>query len=77
MNLKQEKVLRENIKQLIAVVKQKRTIDEQTLSAEEERLRSIVRNLIDVEIQNLNEATTPDNEPTPNKSTGINVLEDL
>jgi hypothetical protein len=77
MNLKQEEVLRENIKQLIAIVKQKRTIDEQTLSAEEERLRCIVRDLISVEIQNLNEAITPDNEPTPNKSTGINVLEDL
>ncbi len=77
MSLKQEKVLRENIRQLIAVVKEKRTINEQALLAEEERLRCIVRDLIDIEIQNLTEATTPDNEPTPNKSTGINVLEDL
>jgi len=77
MNLKQEKALRVNIRQLIAIVKQKRTINEQILLGEEERLRCIVRDLIDVEIQNLAEAATPDNEPTPNKSTGINVLEDL
>jgi len=77
MNAEQEEFLRSNIRQLIEVVKQKRTLNEQSLLAEEERLRSIVRSLIDVEIRYLKEATTPDNDPVPNKSTGINVLEDL
>jgi hypothetical protein len=76
MNLDQEEVLRENIRQLIKIVKQKRTIKKQTLLAEEARLRGIIRTLINKELQFLKEAT-PDNEPTPNKSTGINVLEDL
>jgi len=77
MTAKQEESLRENIRQLIDVVKQKRTINEQNVMLEEDRLRNIVRNLIEVELRHLTEATTPDNEPTPNKSTGINVLEDL
>jgi len=77
MNGAQEKFLRENIRQLIEVVKQKRTDDEKILLAEENRLRTIVRELIEVEVQYLREASTPDNDPTPNKSTGINVLEDL
>jgi hypothetical protein len=77
MNGAQEKFLRENIRQLIDVVKQKRTDDEKILLAEENRLRTIVCELIEVEMQYLREASTPDNEPTPNKSTGINVLEDL
>jgi len=73
----QEQVLRENIRQLIEVVKQQRTNEHKGLLLEEERLRGIVRDLIEVEMQYLREASTPDNEPTPNKSTGINVLEDL
>jgi len=77
MTVTQEETLRENIRQLIDVVKQKRTINEQYLMLEEERLRNIVRNLIEVELRHLREAITPDNQPTPNKSTGINVLEDL
>ena len=77
MNKSQEQFLRENIRQLIEIVKQKRTTVQETLLVEEDRLRGIVRNLIDVELSNLNETTTPDNEPTPNKSTGINMLEDL
>jgi hypothetical protein len=44
---------------------------------EEDRLRNIVRILIETELKNITESTTPDNDPTPNKSTGINVLEDL
>ena len=48
MNAEQEEFLRSNIRQLIEVVKQKRTLNEQSLLAEEERLRSIVRSLIDV-----------------------------
>ena len=77
MNLKQEEVLRENIRQLINIVKDKRTKKETEMLLEEERLRGIIQNLIECEIKTIKEAITPDNEPTPNKSTGINVLEDL
>ena len=66
----EEKTLRDNIRHLIQHVKQKR-IDE------EQQLRAVIRSLIDVEEMILQEAQTPDNNPTPNKSTGINVLEDL
>lgn len=77
MNAEQEQILRENIRQLIEVVKEKRNTTQNTLLQEEERLRGIVRNLIEVELRHLTETTTPDNDPTPNKSTGINMLEDL
>tara|TARA_R110000824_G_scaffold507_2_gene3256 strand:- start:41 stop:874 length:834 start_codon:yes stop_codon:yes gene_type:complete len=73
----QEQFLRNNIRQLIEVVKQKRTVEAQNLLHEEDRLRKVVRGLIEVELRTLTEATTPDNDPTPNKSTGINMLEDL
>jgi len=77
MNVKQEKVLRENIRQLIEVVKQNRVTKTQTLLKEEDQLRSIIRTLIEQEMRLLKEVGTPDIDPTPNKSTGINVLEDL
>tara|TARA_Y100000296_G_C5144042_1_gene242688 strand:- start:312 stop:1127 length:816 start_codon:yes stop_codon:yes gene_type:complete len=70
MNPKEEKELRFNIKTLIEYVKQKKL-------NEEKQLRSIIRSLINYEVSSLNEAGTPDVDPTPNKSTGINVLEDL
>jgi hypothetical protein len=71
MNQHEEKDLRENIRYLIRHVKEKR-------SNEEELLRTLVRELADYELQLLSEAgQVPDNSPTPNKSTGINVLEDL
>jgi hypothetical protein len=73
----QEQFLRNNIRQLIEVVKQKRTVEAQSLLQEEDRLRKVVRGLIEVELRTLTETTTPDNDPTPNKSTGINMLEDL
>tara|TARA_Y100000034_G_C6769421_1_gene343171 strand:- start:70 stop:885 length:816 start_codon:yes stop_codon:yes gene_type:complete len=44
---------------------------------EEERFRTIVRTFIKREVDILVEGQTPDTDPTPNKSTGINVLEDL
>ena len=66
----EEKLLRDNIRSLIKFVKQKRL-------KEEKELRGIIRSLIDHEMTQLNEVSTPDNDPTPNKSTGINVLEDL
>ena len=77
MKAEQEEVLRKNIKQLIEVVKQKKENKENEVINEEKRLRKVIRDLVDYELRTLKEASTPDNEPTPNKSTGINVLEDL
>ena len=71
MNANEEKVLRENIRQMIRFVKQKRTTQARL---DEQKLRGIIQKLIEVE--ELKEAL-PDDKPTPNKSTGINVLEDL
>ena len=70
MNKKEEEILRESIRHMIRHVKQKR-------SGEEQQLREVIRSFIDIELESLKEAQTPDNSPTPNKSTGINVLEDL
>lgn len=70
MNTKEEKVLRESIRRAIKVVKAKQKLDE-------EKLRDVIRGLLKHEVRLLEESTVPDNEPTPNKSTGINVLEDL
>ena len=67
MNKQQEKSLRENIRQLIQYVKNKKL-------NEEEQLRQIIRSFA---VQELNEVGTPDVDPAPNKSTGINVLEEL
>ena len=67
----QEKLLRENIRHMIQYVKQKKL-------NEEESLRILIRKFMDYELQNmLTEVSVPDVEPTPNKSTGINVLEEL
>ena len=70
MNLREEKELRNTIKHLIRHVKQKRLNEEQ-------ELRGIVRSMIDYELGVLEERQTADVDPSPNKSTGINVLEDL
>ena len=71
MNKHEEKVLRENIRHLIRHVKQKRL-------NEEEKLRSVIQVFLKSEMkQMLKEASTPDVDPVPNKSTGINVLEEL
>ena len=71
MKKEEEKVLRENIRQMIRFVKQKKT-DEET------QLRGIINSLIGVELKEIvKEASVPDVNPTPNKSTGINVLEEL
>ena len=66
----QEKILRESIRQAIRIVKKKRLV-------EEGKFREMIRSLVDYELANLSEAQVADNKPTPNKSTGINVLEDL
>ena len=63
----EEKTLRENIRHLIRHVKQKKL-------NEENDLRGIIRKMMDFELA---EGQTPDVDPAPNKSTGINVLEEL
>lgn len=65
-----ERELRKSIRSIIKHVKQKRL-------NEEKQLRKIIRGLIDYELSSLHEGQTADTDPTPNKSTGINVLEDL
>lgn len=67
----QEMLLRESIRQIIRHVKNKKVKDEQ-------KLREVIRGFMDFEFKTLlTEAQTPDTDPTPNKSTGINVLEEL
>ena len=68
---KDEQILRENIRQLIRHVKQKKL-------CEEKEVRNSLKKLMRLELKKLlSEAATPDTDPTPNKSTGINVLEEL
>jgi len=67
----EEKTLRENIRHLIRHVKQKK-------DNSEEQLREVIRGFATHELQAMiNEAAVADVDPTPNKSTGINVLEEL
>ena len=70
MNPNEEKTLRENIRRVIRHVKNKKL-------NEENELRDIIRKFADFELSQLNETETPDVDPAPNKSTGINVLEQL
>ena len=70
MNPKEEKDLRSSIRSLIEYVKTKRL-------NEENELRTVIRSLLNYEVRALNERQTADVDPTPNKSTGINVLEEL
>lgn len=63
----EEKILRENIRHLIRYVKQNKL-------NEENDLRHVIRKMMDLELV---EGQTPDVDPAPNKSTGINVLEEL
>ena len=63
----EEKTLRENIRHLIRHVKQNKL-------NEENNLRDVIRKMMDFELA---EGQTPDVDPAPNKSTGINVLEEL
>jgi hypothetical protein len=68
---KDEQILRENIRQLIRHVKNKKIIEEQ-------EVRQSLKKLMRLELEAmLNEAEVPDVDPAPNKSTGINVLEQL
>ena len=70
MNPNEEKTLRENIRRVIQHVKNKKL-------NEENELRDIIKKFTDFELSRLNETETPDVDPAPNKSTGINVLEQL
>ena len=68
---KDEQILRENIKQLIKHVKQKR-------ASEEQEVRNSLKKLMRLELKKMiMESDVPDVDPSPNKSTGINVLEQL
>ena len=67
----EEKTLRENIRHLIRHVKQKK-------DNSEEQLREVIRGFATHELQAMiSESAVADVDPTPNKSTGINVLEEL
>lgn len=65
-----EDLLRENVRDLISLVKKKN----KNTQSEEQQLRVIIREFLQHELK---EAATPDNDPAPHQSTGINVLEDL
>jgi len=65
-----EDLLRENVRDLISLVKKKN----KNTQSEEKQLRAIIREFLQHELK---EAATPDNDPAPHQSTGINVLEDL
>ena len=67
MNQNEENILRESIRSIIRHVKSKRL-------NEENQLRQIIQKMMDFD---LFESSTPDVDPAPNKSTGINVLEEL
>ena len=70
MNHKEEQSLRSSIRSLIRYVKTKKL-------NEERELRGIIRAFMNEEMKTLDERQTADVDPTPNKSTGINVLEEL
>jgi hypothetical protein len=65
-----ESLLRENVRALISLVKKKN----KNIQSEEQQLRAIIREFLQHELK---EAKTPDADPAPHQSTGINVLEDL
>ena len=71
MNPDERKLLKDNIRRLVRFVKQKKL-------NEQKKFKEAVKELMLLELQSmLNEKQVPDVSPTPNKSTGINVLEDL
>ena len=71
MNHHDEKILRDNIRHLIKHVKQKK-VNEQADA------NTLIKKLMRLELSKMIlESQTPDVDPTPNKSTGINVLGEL
>tara|TARA_B100000886_G_scaffold25201_1_gene16092 strand:- start:1632 stop:2414 length:783 start_codon:yes stop_codon:yes gene_type:complete len=69
MNQQEEQILRQSIREIIRSVKSKKL-------NEETQLRKLIQSFLDIELKNLSENVS-DTDPTPNKSTGINVLEQL
>lgn len=67
----EERTLRSNIRHLIRHVKQKKAASQIIFKEQILRLAALEMKSM------LKEVSTPDVSPTPNKSTGINVLEDL
>ena len=66
----QELKLRKIIRKGISIVLEKKETEKQQALLEEQKLRSIIKDL-------LKETSVDDNDPAPHRSTGINVLEDL
>ena len=66
----EEMKLRKIIRKAILLVKENKRKAEEKRLFEEKKLRHVVRKLI-------TEVAVDDNDPSPHKSTGINVLEDL
>jgi hypothetical protein len=67
----EEKALRYNIRHLIRHVKNKKV-------NEEKKFQVLLNKLLEQELKAmLKEASSPDIDPAPNRSTGINVLEEL
>jgi len=77
MNSQEEKTLRESIRHAIRLVKKKRRQEELKFQDDEVQLRALVREFLKHEARLMAEGQTPDNDPAPHRSTGINVLEDL
>ena len=67
----QEVRLRKLIRKGIQVVQERKRKTNRASLVQENKLRSIIRDLI------FETTATPDNDPAPHKATGINVLEDL
>lgn len=66
----EELKLRKLIRKGIRIVHERKKKEAEQVVLEEQKLRKIIRTLI-------KETATPDNDPAPHKTTGINVLEDL
>jgi hypothetical protein len=77
MNSQEEKTLRESIRHAMRLVKKKRRQEELKFQDDEVQLRALVREFLKHEVRLMIEGQTPDNDPAPHRSTGINVLEDL
>ena len=65
-----ETKLRQYIRKVIKIVENRRKNEKKEHILQEKRLRGYIRTLI-------KEASVPDSEDAPHKSTGINILEDL
>ena len=76
--LKERKVLREAVRKAIRIVLEKRSLDNFQKKFDKVEKNANEEILRDMLSQYLNEsAATQDNDPSPHRSTGINVLSDL